>query len=155
MGIHFSFCVLVSLPFLIPFGFVFAEIFYFCSSLIHAVDVMRFLIYLILETHADLLYCLSENNSSIDQNFIVIDIGGGTGYIHNYKKNNENERKGFKLATKEFPKDANLFDSLGEAYFTNKQYDLALESYKKAISLGGTNGNAEKMIDKIEKEIGK
>ncbi|TDX84614.1 serine hydrolase domain-containing protein [Epilithonimonas xixisoli] len=61
----------------------------------------------------------------------------------------------FKLATNEFPKDANLFDSLGEAYFTNKQYDLALESYKKAISLGGTNGNAEKMIEKIEKEMGK
>ncbi|MBP2614944.1 serine hydrolase domain-containing protein [Chryseobacterium jejuense] len=61
----------------------------------------------------------------------------------------------FKLATNEFPKDANLFDSLGEAYFTDKQYDLALESYKKAINLGGTNGNAEKMIDKIEKEIGK
>jgi len=48
-----------------------------------------------------------------------------------------------------FPKNANLFDSLGEAYFTNKQYDLALDSYKKAISLGGSNGNAEKMIDKI------
>ena len=61
----------------------------------------------------------------------------------------------FKLATKEFPKNANLFDSLGEAYFTDKQYDLALESYKKAISLGGTNGNAEKMIDKIEKETRK
>lgn len=57
----------------------------------------------------------------------------------------------FKLATNEFPKDANLFDSLGEAYFTNKQYDLALENYKKAIGLGGTNGNAEKMIEKIEK----
>lgn len=61
----------------------------------------------------------------------------------------------FKLATNEFPKDPNLFDSLGEAYFTDKQYNLALESYKKAISLGGTNGNAEKMIDKIEKEIRK
>lgn len=61
----------------------------------------------------------------------------------------------FKLATNEFSKDANLFDSLGEAYFTGKQYDLALESYKKAISLGGTNGNAEKMIEKIEKETGK
>lgn len=61
----------------------------------------------------------------------------------------------FKLATNEFPKNANLFDSLGEAYFTDKQYDLALESYKKAISLGGTNGNAEKMIEKIEKETGK
>ncbi|KIC63751.1 serine hydrolase [Chryseobacterium taiwanense] len=61
----------------------------------------------------------------------------------------------FKLATKEFSKDANVFDSLGEAYYTNKQYDLAIESYKKAISLGGTNGNAEKMIEKIEKERGK
>ncbi|UQB67907.1 beta-lactamase family protein [Epilithonimonas zeae] len=61
----------------------------------------------------------------------------------------------FKLATNEFPKDANLFDSLGEAYFTNKQYDLALENYKKAIGLGGTNGNAEKMVEKIEKEIEK
>ncbi|KFC24190.1 serine hydrolase domain-containing protein [Chryseobacterium sp. FH1] len=61
----------------------------------------------------------------------------------------------FTLATEEFPKDANLFDSLGEAYFTNKQYDLALGSYTKAISLGGTNGNAEKMIEKIEKEIRK
>ncbi|MCS3531265.1 serine hydrolase [Chryseobacterium sp. JUb7] len=61
----------------------------------------------------------------------------------------------FKLATTEFPKDANLFDSLGEAYLTNKQYDLALDNYKKAISLGGTKGNAEKMIEKIEKEMGK
>jgi len=69
-------------------------------------------------------------------------------------KNNESIEI-FKLATKEFPKDANLFDSLGEAYFVNKQYDLALDSYNKAISLGGTNGNAEKMIEKIGKEMGK
>lgn len=69
-------------------------------------------------------------------------------------KNNESIEI-FKLATKEFPKDANLFDSLGEAYFANKQYNLALDSYKKAISLGGTNGNAEKMIEKIGKEMGK
>ncbi|MCP9752360.1 serine hydrolase [Ferruginibacter sp. HRS2-29] len=61
----------------------------------------------------------------------------------------------FKLATKEFPKDANLFDSLGEAYFTAKQYDLALDSYKTAIDLGGSKGNAEAMIDKIGKIIGK
>lgn len=69
-------------------------------------------------------------------------------------KNNESITI-FKLATNEFPKDANIFDSLGEAYFTNKQYDLALESYKKAIDFGGTNGNAEKMIEKIEQEMSK
>ncbi|MGV4413613.1 serine hydrolase [Chryseobacterium sp. T1] len=61
----------------------------------------------------------------------------------------------FNLATKEFPKNANIFDSLGEVYYNNKQYDQALESYKKAINFGGTNGNAERMIEKIEKEIHK
>jgi len=67
-------------------------------------------------------------------------------------KNNESIEI-FKLATKEFPKDANIFDSLGEAYYTNKQYDLAIDNYNKAISLGGTKGNAEKMIDQIKKII--
>ncbi|MGV0829081.1 serine hydrolase [Empedobacter brevis] len=57
----------------------------------------------------------------------------------------------FQLVVKEFPNNASVADSLGEAYLTNKQYDLALEWYNKAISLGGTNGNAEKMIEKIEK----
>ncbi|WP_334125238.1 serine hydrolase [Empedobacter brevis] len=57
----------------------------------------------------------------------------------------------FQLVVEEFPNNASVADSLGEAYLTNKQYDLALEWYNKAISLGGTNGNAEKMIEKIEK----
>ncbi|WP_286512651.1 tetratricopeptide repeat protein [Empedobacter falsenii] len=55
----------------------------------------------------------------------------------------------FQLVVKEFPNNASVADSLGEAYLTNKQYDLALEWYNKAISLGGTNGNAERMIEKI------
>ena len=61
----------------------------------------------------------------------------------------------FKLAVKEFPNNANLFDSLGEAYYTNKQYDLALNSYNHAISLGETTGNSKKMAEKIGKLIGK
>lgn len=61
----------------------------------------------------------------------------------------------FQLVVKEFPNNASVADSLGEAYLTNKQYDLALEWYNKAISLGGTNGNAEKMIDKIKSFIKK
>ncbi len=40
---------------------------------------------------------------------------------------------------------------LGEAYYTNKQFDLALNCYEKALKLGRTKGNAEKMIEKIEK----
>ncbi|MGV0926410.1 MULTISPECIES: serine hydrolase [unclassified Empedobacter] len=56
----------------------------------------------------------------------------------------------FQLVVKEFPNNSSVADSLGEAYLTNKQYDLALEWYNKAISLGGTNGNAERMIEKIK-----
>jgi len=58
----------------------------------------------------------------------------------------------FKLVVKEFPNNPSVIDSLGEAYYTNMQYDLAIECYKKAIELGGTNGNAEKMLEKLEKE---
>ena len=61
----------------------------------------------------------------------------------------------FKLVVKEFSQNSNVMDSLAEAYYTNKQYDLAINCYKKAIELGGTNGNAEKMIEKILLEIGK
>ncbi len=55
----------------------------------------------------------------------------------------------FKLAISEFPNNANIYDSLGETYYTNKQYTLALKNYKTAIQLGGTRGNAKKMIEKI------
>ncbi|MGD1841045.1 MAG: serine hydrolase [Thermonemataceae bacterium] len=58
----------------------------------------------------------------------------------------------FKLAVSEFPKDANLYDSLGEAYYTNKQYDLALLNYKKSLEMNPKNTNAEKMIEKINKK---
>lgn len=60
----------------------------------------------------------------------------------------------FKLATEEFPENANLFDSLGEAYLTDKQYALALNSYKKAVSLDANSENAKKMVEKIKGLVG-
>lgn len=100
-------------------------------------------------------YYLLKKNSEKEYSFENPNELNKLGYeLLRLGKNNESIEI-FKLATKEFPKDANLFDSLGEAYFANKQYDLALDSYKKAISFGGTNGNAEKMIEKIRNEIGK
>ncbi|MCX2679389.1 beta-lactamase family protein [Galbibacter sp. EGI 63066] len=77
------------------------------------------------------------------------------GYVLLELDKNQSAIEIFKLATTEFLENANLFDSLGEAYFIDKQYDLALSNYKKAIVLGGTNGNAKKMVDKIEKVKGK
>lgn len=55
----------------------------------------------------------------------------------------------FKLAVSEFPKDANLYDSLAEAYYTNKQYDLALLNYEKSLEMNPKNTNAKDMIEKI------
>lgn len=56
----------------------------------------------------------------------------------------------FKLAVSEFPDDANLYDSLAEAYYTNKQYDLAELNYKKSLEMNPENTNAEMMIKKIK-----
>ncbi|PKV51544.1 CubicO group peptidase (beta-lactamase class C family) [Aquimarina sp. MAR_2010_214] len=64
------------------------------------------------------------------------------------KKNNQSIEI-FKLAVSEFPDNASLYNSLGEAYYANKQYDLALVNYKKSFELDNTNENAKKMIEKI------
>ncbi len=56
----------------------------------------------------------------------------------------------FKLAISEFPNDANLYDSLAEAYYTNKQYDLSELNYRKSLEMNPKNTNAEAMIKKIE-----
>ncbi|KZS42448.1 serine hydrolase [Aquimarina aggregata] len=61
----------------------------------------------------------------------------------------QDARKIFQLLILEFPNHANAYDSLGETYFIEKQYDIALKNYKKAVELGGTNGNAKTMIKKI------
>lgn len=47
----------------------------------------------------------------------------------------------FKLNTHLFPDEANCYDSLGEAYEENKQYDLALKNYEKAVALAKKNSD--------------
>lgn len=56
----------------------------------------------------------------------------------------------FEFATKEFPENANLYDSLGEAYFTNKNYEKSLLNFKKSLELNPKNENAKKYISKID-----
>jgi CubicO group peptidase (beta-lactamase class C family) len=57
-----------------------------------------------------------------------------------------------KLNTEQFPESANAHDSLGEAYYKNKQMDLALFHYKKSYQLDPTNDNAKKMIEELSKK---
>ncbi|WP_234974626.1 serine hydrolase domain-containing protein [Tenacibaculum agarivorans] len=57
----------------------------------------------------------------------------------------------FKLMVDQFPENSNVYDSLGEGYFTNKEYNKALKNYEKSFVLDSTNTNAEKYILKIKK----
>ena len=57
-----------------------------------------------------------------------------------------------KLNTEQFPKSANAHDSLGEAYYKNKQMDVALFHYKKSYQLDPKNDNAKKMIEELSKK---
>lgn len=56
-----------------------------------------------------------------------------------------------KLNTEQFPNSANAHDSLGEAYYLNNQFDLALQHYKISFVIDPKNGNAKNMIEKISK----
>ena len=61
----------------------------------------------------------------------------------------------FELNTKLYPKSANTWDSLAEAYWKAKQTDKAIEYYNKAIALdpnGATGANSRNMLKQIQEE---
>ncbi|WP_108807517.1 serine hydrolase [Aquimarina spinulae] len=51
------------------------------------------------------------------------------------EKDTEFAIKLFKLNVHLFPDEANMYDSLGEAYENNEQFDLALKNYEKAVEV--------------------
>ncbi len=53
----------------------------------------------------------------------------------------------FLLALHIYPKSANLYDSLGEAYLYKKDIKNAISNYKKSLELNPENQNA---IDKLK-----
>ena len=66
----------------------------------------------------------------------------------------------FKLNVNAFPKSANVYDSLGEAYMKDGNKELAIENYKKSLELNPGNQGAVDMLKKMgvdtksfEKEI--
>lgn len=66
-------------------------------------------------------------------------------------KNTNGAIKVFKYGVKLMPNNANLYESLGEAYFTNKEWNNAIKSYAKSLSLNPHNKNAIKMIMEIQR----
>lgn len=56
----------------------------------------------------------------------------------------------FKLNVEMFPKSSNPYDSLGEAYLSDDQKDLALVNYKKAVELDPKNAGAMQVVKRLE-----
>jgi Tfp pilus assembly protein PilF len=56
-----------------------------------------------------------------------------------------------KLNAEEFPQSSNAHDSLGEAYYKDRQLDSALRHYRKSMELDPGNEHAMNMIAEISK----
>ena len=57
----------------------------------------------------------------------------------------------FMLNVEAHPESSNVYDSLGEAYFVEGNYDQAGRYYKEALKRNPANSNARKYLLKIEK----
>jgi len=56
----------------------------------------------------------------------------------------------FKLNVKEYPESSNVFDSLGEAYMTDGNNELAIKNYKKSVALDPENKNGIEKLMKLK-----
>ena len=56
----------------------------------------------------------------------------------------------FKLNVLAYPESANTYDSLGEAYMTNGDKELAIKNYKKSLELDPTNKNAVEKLEQLK-----
>ncbi len=57
----------------------------------------------------------------------------------------------FRLAVLVFPRSANAFDSLGEAYMEAGDKSLAIKNYEKSLELDPDNRNAVEMLEKLRR----
>ncbi len=55
----------------------------------------------------------------------------------------------FRANARAFPRSANVWDSLGEAYMVDGQDGEAIEFYRKSLELNPGNNNARRMIERI------
>jgi len=57
----------------------------------------------------------------------------------------------FKLNVEAYPQGFNSYDSLGEAYLTVNERELAIQNYKKSLELNPNNTNATDTLKRLEK----
>jgi glyoxylase-like metal-dependent hydrolase (beta-lactamase superfamily II) len=56
----------------------------------------------------------------------------------------------FRLNIEVYPDNANAYDSMGEAYMTRGDKDLAITNYEKSLELDPSNQNARAMLDQLK-----
>jgi len=72
------------------------------------------------------------------------------GYKYLQSGNIELALKILELNAREYPESWNVYDSLGDAYFTNKELGKAKSNYEKSLELNPQNDHAGKRLEEIE-----
>ena len=71
------------------------------------------------------------------------------GYSYLGEKEINKAIKVFKENVKRYPKSANVYDSLGEAYMKSGDKELAIKNYRRSLELNPRNENAKHMLKKL------
>jgi len=87
----------------------------------------------------------TPNNVTVQENRI-----NGLGYNLMQQKKLSEAIALLKLNVEFYPKSSNAYDSLGEAYMTNGEKDLAIVNYKKSLELNPQNAGAREKLKKLE-----
>lgn len=72
------------------------------------------------------------------------------GYVLLQRKKVTDAIEVFRLNAEDHPQSFNAFDSLGEAYMTNGDTQLAIRNYKRSVELNPGNTNAVETLKKLE-----
>ena len=83
--------------------------------------------------------------------FILIESEFNTlGYSYVRQRKFEEAIAVLKMNIQTFPGSWNVYDSLGEGYMRNGQYELAIEFYNKSLEINPENTNGLQMLKTIE-----
>lgn len=77
------------------------------------------------------------------------------GYKFMYEEKNESAINIFKMNVRLFPDSYNVYDSLGDALYSNNDKELALLNFTKALELYPENAAEREKLEKLKKELGR
>ncbi len=97
------------------------------------------------ETAESKFFKIKSENSELNFERVLNQVG----YTYMFDNQLDKAIRIFRLHTEVYPDSYNAYDSLGEAYFLNDQYDMSMQNYQASLRLNPNNDNAKQMIQKI------